>query len=52
MQIIPAINLMEGKVIRLTQEGYRQKKEYNGRPLAVAQQVEDAWLTRLHLIDL
>ena len=52
MHIIPAIDLIDGKAVRLTQGDYRQKKEYNARPLEVAQQFEDAGLTRLHLVDL
>ena len=52
MHIIPAIDLIDGKAVRLTQGDYRQKKEYNARPLDVAQQFEDAGLTRLHLVDL
>ncbi|WP_138994864.1 1-(5-phosphoribosyl)-5-[(5-phosphoribosylamino)methylideneamino]imidazole-4-carboxamide isomerase [Larkinella sp. C7] len=52
MHIIPAIDLIEGKAVRLTQGDYNQKKEYNARPLEVAQQFEDAGLTRLHLVDL
>ncbi len=52
MHIIPAIDLIDGKAVRLTQGDYSQKKEYNARPLEVAQQFEDAGLTRLHLVDL
>ena len=52
MHIIPAIDIIEGKAVRLTQGDYRQKKEYNARPLEVAQQFEGAGLTRLHLVDL
>lgn len=52
MHIIPAIDLIDGKAVRLTQGDYNQKKEYNARPLEVAQQFEDAGLTRLHLVDL
>ena len=52
MYIIPAIDLIDGKAVRLTQGDYNQKKEYNARPLEVAQQFEDAGLTRLHLVDL
>jgi len=52
MHIIPAIDLIEGKAVRLTQGDYSQKKEYNARPLEVAQQFEDAGLSRLHLVDL
>ncbi len=52
MHIIPAIDLIDGKCVRLTQGDYAQKKEYNARPLEVAQLFEDAGLTRLHLVDL
>ncbi len=52
MYIIPAIDLIDGKAVRLTQGDYKQKTEYNARPLEVAQQFEDAGLTRLHLVDL
>ncbi|RYF76411.1 MAG: 1-(5-phosphoribosyl)-5-[(5-phosphoribosylamino)methylideneamino]imidazole-4-carboxamide isomerase, partial [Cytophagaceae bacterium] len=37
MHIIPAIDLIDGKAVRLTQGDYAQKKEYNARPLEVAQ---------------
>lgn len=52
IQIIPAIDLIEGKCVRLTQGDYGQKKIYNENPLEVAQQFEDAGLKRLHLVDL
>ena len=52
MQIIPAIDIIEGKCVRLTQGDYLQKKIYNEHPLEVAQQFEDAGLQRLHLVDL
>jgi phosphoribosylformimino-5-aminoimidazole carboxamide ribotide isomerase len=52
MEIIPAIDIIDGKCVRLTQGDYAQKKIYNERPLEVAQQFEDAGLTRLHLVDL
>jgi phosphoribosylformimino-5-aminoimidazole carboxamide ribotide isomerase len=52
MQIIPAIDIMEGKCVRLTQGDYEQKKIYNENPLEVAKQFEDAGLQRLHLVDL
>lgn len=52
MQIIPAIDIIEGKCVRLTQGDYSQKKIYNEYPLEVAKQFEDAGLTRLHLVDL
>ncbi len=52
MQIIPAIDLIDGKCVRLTQGDYSQKKIYNEHPLEVAMQFEDAGLERLHLVDL
>ncbi len=52
MTIIPAIDIIEGKCVRLTQGDYNQKTVYNEHPLEVAKQFEDAGLTRLHLVDL
>jgi len=52
MQIIPAIDIIDGKCVRLTQGDYEQKKIYNEHPLEVAKQFEDAGLSRLHLVDL
>jgi phosphoribosylformimino-5-aminoimidazole carboxamide ribotide isomerase len=52
IQIIPAIDLIEGKCVRLTQGDYGQKTIYNENPLEVALQFEDAGLKRLHLVDL
>lgn len=52
MEIIPAIDIIEGKCVRLTQGDYNQKKIYNEHPLEVAKEFEDAGLRRLHLVDL
>lgn len=52
MQIIPAIDIIDGKCVRLTQGDYEQKKIYNEHPLEVAAAFEDAGLKRLHLVDL
>lgn len=52
MQIIPAIDIIEGKCVRLTQGDYDQKKIYNEHPLEVAKEFEGAGLQRLHLVDL
>jgi len=52
MQIIPAIDIIDGKCVRLTQGDYEQKKIYNENPLEVAREFEDAGLQRLHLVDL
>jgi phosphoribosylformimino-5-aminoimidazole carboxamide ribotide isomerase len=52
MVIIPAIDIINGKCVRLTQGNYSQQKIYNERPLEVARAFEDAGLERLHLVDL
>jgi phosphoribosylformimino-5-aminoimidazole carboxamide ribotide isomerase len=52
MEIIPAIDIIDGKCVRLTQGDYAQKKIYNEQPLEVAKEFEDAGLQRLHLVDL
>jgi len=52
MEIIPAIDIIDGKCVRLTQGDYAQKKVYNEHPLEVAVAFEDAGLRRLHLVDL
>jgi phosphoribosylformimino-5-aminoimidazole carboxamide ribotide isomerase len=52
MIIIPAIDIIDGKCVRLTQGDYAQKKIYNEHPLEVAKEFEDAGLQRLHLVDL
>jgi phosphoribosylformimino-5-aminoimidazole carboxamide ribotide isomerase len=52
MEIIPAIDIIDGKCVRLTQGDYGQKKVYNERPLEVALAFQDAGLKRLHLVDL
>ncbi len=50
--IIPAIDLIDGKCVRLTQGDYDQKTIYNEDPLAVAREFAAAGLRRLHLVDL
>lgn len=52
MDIIPAIDLIDGKCVRLTQGDYSQKKVYNQNPLEVARSFEAAGIRRLHLVDL
>ena len=52
MEIIPAIDIIEGKCVRLTQGDYARKTVYNEDPLEVAMQFEGAGLKRLHLVDL
>ncbi len=52
MQIIPAIDIIDGKCVRLTKGDYAQKKVYNDNPAEVAKMFEAAGITRLHLVDL
>jgi phosphoribosylformimino-5-aminoimidazole carboxamide ribotide isomerase len=52
MRIIPAIVLIDGKCVRLTQGDYAQKTVYNENPLDVAKSFEDQGLQYLHLVDL
>jgi phosphoribosylformimino-5-aminoimidazole carboxamide ribotide isomerase len=52
MQIIPAIDLIGGKVVRLTEGDYSKKTEYHSNPVDIARQFEDAGLSRLHVVDL
>jgi phosphoribosylformimino-5-aminoimidazole carboxamide ribotide isomerase len=52
IEIIPAIDILHGKCVRLTQGDYEKGKIYNEHPLEVARQFEDAGLKRLHLVDL
>jgi phosphoribosylformimino-5-aminoimidazole carboxamide ribotide isomerase len=52
MRIIPAIDIIDGKCVRLAQGDYGQKKVYNENPLEVAKGFEDAGLSYLHLVDL
>lgn len=52
MKIIPAIDLIDGKAVRLTQGDYNQKKEYADNPAEVAKSFEAAGITNLHLVDL
>ncbi len=52
IRIIPAIDIIEGKCIRLTQGDYGSKVIYNENPLEVAKQFEDSGIQYLHLVDL
>jgi phosphoribosylformimino-5-aminoimidazole carboxamide ribotide isomerase len=52
MRIIPAIDLIEGKCVRLSKGDYATKKIYNENPLAVAQEFEAHGIEYLHLVDL
>jgi phosphoribosylformimino-5-aminoimidazole carboxamide ribotide isomerase len=52
MIIIPAIDIINGKCVRLTKGDYAQQKIYNDNPVEVAKQFEDAGIKRLHIVDL
>ena len=52
IEIIPAIDLIDGKCVRLSQGDFAQKKIYSESPLAVAEAFENAGLKRLHIVDL
>jgi phosphoribosylformimino-5-aminoimidazole carboxamide ribotide isomerase len=52
MKIIPAIDIIDGKCVRLSQGDYAQKTVYNEDPLEVAKEFEDHGIRHLHLVDL
>lgn len=52
IELIPAIDIIEGKCVRLSQGDYNQKKVYNENPVEVAKEFEDAGVRRLHVVDL
>ena len=52
IELIPAVDIIEGKCVRLSKGDYAQKKVYGLTPLEVAQQMEDAGFNRLHVVDL
>ena len=52
MQIVPAFDLMDGKLVRLRQGDYDQKTEYPADPLDLAREMESVGIKRLHMVDL
>ncbi len=52
IEIIPAIDIIDGKCVRLSRGDYQTSKVYNEQPLDVARAFEDSGCTRLHLVDL
>ena len=52
IELIPAIDMIDGKCVRLTQGDYDTKKVYNEDPLEVAKMFEDHGIRRLHMVDL
>ncbi len=52
MRLIPAIDIIDGKCVRLSKGDYNTKKIYNENPLEVAKQFQDHGIKHLHLVDL
>lgn len=52
IEIIPAIDVIDGRCVRLSQGDFAQKKIYNENPLEVAKEFESHGLKRLHIVDL
>ena len=52
IEIIPAVDVIEGKCVRLTQGDFSQKKIYSANPLETARDFEDKGIKRLHIVDL
>ena len=52
IELIPAIDLINGQCVRLTKGDYDQKKVYNYNPVEVAKQFEQLGFKRLHVVDL
>ena len=52
IELIPAIDIIDGKCVRLSQGDYASRKVYNENPLEVACMLEDGGIRRLHLVDL
>ena len=52
IQLIPAIDLIDGRCVRLSQGDYGQKKVYDGDPADLAARYADCGVRRLHLVDL
>jgi len=52
IRIIPAIDIIDGKCVRLTKGDYEQKKIYNENPIEVAKEFESIGIRYLHLVDL
>lgn len=52
IQIIPAIDIIDGKCVRLTQGDFNQKTEYSNNPVEVAKAIENTGVRKLHVVDL
>lgn len=52
IELIPAIDIINGQCVRLTKGDYNQKKVYNDNPVEVAKHFEELGFKRLHVVDL
>ena len=52
IELIPAIDIIDGKCVRLSQDDYNSKKVYNENPVEVAKELEAHGIRRLHVVDL
>ena len=52
IELIPAIDIIDGKCVRLSQGDYDSKKVYNENPVEVAKEMEAHGIRRLHVVDL
>src|SRR5437763_734146 len=52
IEIIPAIDIIDGNCVRLSEGDYQTKKVYSNSPVDIAKQFEDAGIKRLHIVDL
>jgi phosphoribosylformimino-5-aminoimidazole carboxamide ribotide isomerase len=52
IELIPAIDIIDGKCVRLSQGNYESKKVYNENPVEVAKEFENSGICRLHVVDL
>ena len=52
IRIIPAIDIIDGKCVRLSQGDYDQKKVYSENVVEIARKFEEAGIEHIHLVDL
>ena len=52
IELVPAIDIIDGKCVRLTQGDYSQKTVYGAEPEEIAKRFEECGVTRLHMVDL
>ena len=52
VEIIPAIDIIEGRCVRLSQGDYAQRKVYDASPVDMAKRYADCGVKRIHVVDL